>query len=161
MRRRALAVALLLALAFAGCASDEAEPAAVATPTTAAPATAFAPTTFPRSTSATTATTHTTVASGLPTVSVAQLPTEARHTLALIEVGGPFPYSQDGVVFENRERRLPEQPRGWYHEYTVPTPGRGRSGRPPHHHRPGRGAVLHRRPLRVVPPGGRRMKVRT
>ena len=44
-------------------------------------------------------------------------------TLALIERGGPFPHRQDGAVFENRERRLPQQPRGYYLEYTVPTPG--------------------------------------
>jgi ribonuclease T1 len=44
-------------------------------------------------------------------------------TLALIARGGPFPHRQDGAVFENRERRLPQQPRGYYREYTVPTPG--------------------------------------
>jgi guanyl-specific ribonuclease Sa len=44
-------------------------------------------------------------------------------TLQAIEQGGPFPYSRDGVVFQNRERRLPERPRGYYREYTVPTPG--------------------------------------
>ena len=52
-----------------------------------------------------------------------QLPAEARETLRLIEAGGPYPYRRDGVVFQNRERRLPEQPRGYYREYTVPTPG--------------------------------------
>lgn len=45
-------------------------------------------------------------------------------TLLRIERGGPFPYpNNDGVVFENRERRLPPKPRGFYREYTVPTPG--------------------------------------
>jgi ribonuclease T1 len=44
-------------------------------------------------------------------------------TLRLIVAGGPFPYRQDGMVFANREGRLPQQPRGYYHEYTVPTPG--------------------------------------
>lgn len=44
-------------------------------------------------------------------------------TLALIERGGPFPYPKDGTVFANREARLPQQPRGYYREYTVPTPG--------------------------------------
>jgi guanyl-specific ribonuclease Sa len=58
-------------------------------------------------------------APGMP----AFLPPEARTTLALIARGGPFPHRQDGVVFENRERRLPQQPRGYYHEYTVDTPG--------------------------------------
>jgi guanyl-specific ribonuclease Sa len=51
------------------------------------------------------------------------LPPEARDTLALIAHGGPFPHSQDGVVFGNYEHLLPEQPRGYYHEYTVETPG--------------------------------------
>jgi len=44
-------------------------------------------------------------------------------TLALIDRGGPFPYPKDGTVFANREGLLPSQPRGWYREYTVPTPG--------------------------------------
>jgi ribonuclease T1 len=60
---------------------------------------------------------------GLPTVGVGQLPVEAQTTLMLIDKGGPFPYQQDGVVFQNRERLLPAQARGYYHEYTVPTPG--------------------------------------
>jgi len=51
------------------------------------------------------------------------LPAEAHATLARIASGGPFPYDRDGVVFGNFEHRLPEHPRGWYHEYTVPTPG--------------------------------------
>lgn len=53
----------------------------------------------------------------------AWLPPEARDTLALIRAGGPYPYRQDGGVFQNRERRLPERPRGYYREYTVDTPG--------------------------------------
>lgn len=56
-------------------------------------------------------------------VTLASLPPEARHTDQLILSGGPFPYSQDGVVFGNREKRLERRPRGYYHEYTVPTPG--------------------------------------
>ncbi len=51
------------------------------------------------------------------------LPPEARHTLDLIARGGPFPHRQDGSVFGNREGRLPAKPRGYYHEYTVDTPG--------------------------------------
>ena len=57
------------------------------------------------------------------TVPVAQLPDEARATLTLIDAGGPFPYRRDGITFQNRERRLPEQDRGHYREYTVSTPG--------------------------------------
>ena len=51
------------------------------------------------------------------------LPSEAVATLKQIERGGPFPYDRDGSVFQNRERRLPDQPRGYYREYTVATPG--------------------------------------
>lgn len=51
------------------------------------------------------------------------LPAEALETLALIQRGGPFPYRKDGTTFQNRERRLPSRPRGYYREYTVPTPG--------------------------------------
>jgi len=52
-----------------------------------------------------------------------QLPAEARETIALIRRGGPFPYERDGLVFGNFEKRLPAQPRGYYREYTVRTPG--------------------------------------
>jgi ribonuclease T1 len=55
-------------------------------------------------------------------IATADLPPEARTTLQLIEQGGPFPYSRDGVVFGNYERILPQRPRGYYHEYTVRTP---------------------------------------
>jgi ribonuclease T1 len=66
--------------------------------------------------------------SGLRTVTVAELPPEAVTTLTLIAKGGPFPYSKDGVVFSNREGILPKHPSGWYHEYTVVTPGSGDRG---------------------------------
>ena len=56
------------------------------------------------------------------------LPHEARQTLALIASGGPFPYPQDDSVFGNREGRLPKQPRGYYREYTVQTPGLSHRG---------------------------------
>ena len=55
-------------------------------------------------------------------VAVAELPREAQQTERLIRAGGPFPYAKDGVTFGNRERLLPVQPRGYYREYTVPTP---------------------------------------
>lgn len=51
------------------------------------------------------------------------LPPEARDTLARIARGGPFEHGQDGAVFGNYEGLLPKQPRGYYHEYTVETPG--------------------------------------
>jgi ribonuclease T1 len=56
-------------------------------------------------------------------IAVAELPREARDTLALIRQGGPFPYDRDSAVFGNFERRLPPRSRGYYREYTVPTPG--------------------------------------
>ena len=61
-------------------------------------------------------------ADGLGTVAVADLPAEARQTLALIREGGPYPYEKDGTVFGNYERKLPRQRRGYYTEYTVRTP---------------------------------------
>ena len=61
--------------------------------------------------------------SALPAVAAADLPSEARSTLTRIRDNGPFPYGRDGVPFGNRERILPPKPRGYYHEYTVPTPG--------------------------------------
>lgn len=51
------------------------------------------------------------------------LPSQAHDTLDLIDAGGPFPYDQDGTVFQNREGVLPGQSTGYYHEYTVITPG--------------------------------------
>ena len=59
----------------------------------------------------------------LDTVALATLPPEARTTHRLILAGGPFPYRKDGTVFGNRERLLPKAQRGFYREYTVPTPG--------------------------------------
>ena len=56
-------------------------------------------------------------------ITLDELPPQGRVTLQLIKQGGPFPYARDGVVFGNFEHRLPQQPRGFYHEYTVPTPG--------------------------------------
>ena len=78
---------------------------------------------------------------GMGTVAVADLPDEARRTLALIREGGPYPYEKDGTVFGNYERKLPRQRRGYYTEYTVRTPqvrsrgarriiAGGRDGRP-------------------------------
>ncbi len=60
---------------------------------------------------------------GTKIVSAAELPPEGRTTLALIKRGGPFPYSKDGTVFSNYEGLLPQRPAGYYHEYTVVTPG--------------------------------------
>ena len=63
-------------------------------------------------------------AKDLPGVVLVQdLPREAQSVLLLIKQGGPFPYAKDGVVFGNYEGILPRQKRGYYHEYTVKTPG--------------------------------------
>ena len=56
------------------------------------------------------------------TIEQAQLPPEAVATLNAIAAGGPYRYPKDGVVFGNFERLLPPHRRGYYHEYTVPTP---------------------------------------
>jgi ribonuclease T1 len=66
-------------------------------------------------------------------IDVAELPDEAINTLLLIDDGGPYPYSQDGSTFQNRERLLPDQGGGYYQEFTVDTPG-----------------LNHRGPLRIV-----------
>ncbi len=59
---------------------------------------------------------------GQPTVREVQLPRQARQTIDLVIAGGPFPYGEDGSVFQNREAVLPEESAGYYHEYTVTTP---------------------------------------
>lgn len=56
------------------------------------------------------------------------LPAEAHATLTLIDRGGPYPYRQDGTTFQNRERLLPQRPRGHYREFTVDTPGLSHRG---------------------------------
>ena len=56
-------------------------------------------------------------------IPAAQLPREARETLAAIKSQGPFAYPKDGAVFGNREGLLPKHKRGYYREYTVKTPG--------------------------------------
>lgn len=58
-----------------------------------------------------------------PVVALSQLPAEATEVHRSILAGGPFRHDRDGTVFFNRERKLPAGERGWYREYTVPTPG--------------------------------------
>ncbi len=62
-----------------------------------------------------------------PTTTTATVPASEHTAIAtvLVAVGGgdPLPYRRDGDVFENREAVLPAKPRGYYREYTVPTPG--------------------------------------
>jgi ribonuclease T1 len=56
-------------------------------------------------------------------VAIGELPPQARETLARVRRGGPFRYAKDGTPFFNREGLLPRRQRGYYTEYTVPTPG--------------------------------------
>lgn len=64
----------------------------------------------------------------MPVITLAELPPEALETLLLIEEGGPFPFTRDGITFQNRERLLPQKPRDYYREYTVITPGESDRG---------------------------------
>lgn len=60
---------------------------------------------------------------GVGVITKAQLPAEAAETLRLISKGGPYPFSEDGVLFRNSAGLLPQHPRGYYRAYTVRTPG--------------------------------------
>jgi ribonuclease T1 len=113
-----------LSIVLAGCGKDESrshspEPAASATQAPVQPA---EPVQQAQAKAARSAAPGGNSQDGLAAVQIAQLPKQAVATLRLIEAGGPFPYEKDGVVFGNRERLLPRHPRGYYHEYTVPTP---------------------------------------
>ncbi|MFD9733683.1 ribonuclease domain-containing protein [Umezawaea sp. NPDC059074] len=68
------------------------------------------------------------VTSGFPKAALSSLPTQATDTVRLIQRGGPYPYSQDGATFQNREKILPACSTGYYHEYTVKTPGSSTRG---------------------------------
>src|SRR5215468_2887678 len=59
----------------------------------------------------------------MATVNADELPREARQTIALIRKGGPYPYKKDGAIFGNFEKLLPIHERGYYKEFTAPTPG--------------------------------------
>lgn len=99
-------------------------PAATSSP---APGPAGAPS--PRPEAASTAPSRTSAnPSSLPEIRESDLPAEGRKVLALIRSGGPFAYSQDDQAFGNFERVLPQRNRGYYREYTVPTPGESDRG---------------------------------
>ncbi|MGN9758095.1 ribonuclease domain-containing protein [Streptomyces sp. SD31] len=72
--------------------------------------------------------TATPAAAAVGSICYGDLPSQAHDTLDLIAQGGPYPYSQDGTVFQNREGILPSQSTGYYHEYTVITPGSSTRG---------------------------------
>lgn len=65
---------------------------------------------------------------GVGTVCQSALPSQADDTLNLIAQGGPFPFTKDGEVFHNYEGILPSEPNGYYHSYTVITPGSSTRG---------------------------------
>ena len=48
---------------------------------------------------------------------------DLRPTLERIERGVRLRFPHDGIVFENRERRLPSKPNDYYLEFVLPTPG--------------------------------------
>lgn len=84
------------------------------------------PTDEPSATATATATAPTTRIddfSGLPLIALEDLPQQARDVIDLIFTGGPFAYGEDGSTFNNYEGRLPDEPNGYYAEYTVDTPG--------------------------------------
>jgi ribonuclease T1 len=97
-------------LALAGCGDDE------------------QPQTFGSFTELESTTSTTTTGTDAPGDSTAALVPEDERAavvavLALIDSGVPLPYPQDGATFQNREGLLPDEPIGYYREYTVPTPG--------------------------------------
>lgn len=108
--------------------------AAAETPTVEAPAMLAAPTKLPTNTPKPVKPTATPTRGppaqidGLPVITLGALPPEALATLALIESDGPFPFGKDGSTFQNRERLLPRKSTGYYHEYTVITPGENDRG---------------------------------
>jgi ribonuclease T1 len=107
----ALALAVLAALGAAGAAgATPASPTATALPSAASAQASCGDT------------------AGFDVVALSDLPPEATDTVELIERGGPYPYPQDGTVFSNRESLLPACSRGYYHEYTVRTPGSSTRG---------------------------------
>jgi len=61
-------------------------------------------------------------------VALSGLPPQGQEVMEQIREGGPFRYEKDGTVFGNRERQLPSQKRGYYREYTVPSPGLSHRG---------------------------------
>ncbi|MFI8437558.1 ribonuclease domain-containing protein [Streptomyces sp. NPDC079020] len=111
--------AALLSVLFASgpASADTAAPPAPTTTLSASPHLTASYVTHPYAASAPFA------AAPVGSVCYSDLPSQAHDTLDLIDAGGPFPYDQDGTVFQNREGILPDRSTGYYHEYTVITPG--------------------------------------
>ena len=67
--------------------------------------------------------------SGLPSCVLDSLPGQTSLVVGDILDGGPFPYpANDGTRFGNYEGVLPDEPLGYYREYTVDTPGLNHRG---------------------------------
>jgi ribonuclease T1 len=117
-----VAAVLLLAWLFTGGNQGD-DPSGTATepaPSSSSPTHQFTETNTPSTEPTGTPSSDTDPESGLPYVDEARLPAEARDVLDRIDAGGPFKYPRDdGKAFENREDLLPDQPMGYYREYTV------------------------------------------
>ncbi|APU39405.1 MULTISPECIES: ribonuclease domain-containing protein [unclassified Streptomyces] len=120
---RALGAVFLCAalVATAGCGAQKPGPAVSSGSGSAEPSTA--PGTSSRAPSGAVSESAPDWARGMAVVRADALPRQAREVLLLIDKGGPYPYRQDGTVFGNFEKVLPRQKRGYYHEFTVRTPG--------------------------------------
>ena len=136
MRPRNLALLLVVLLAFGWQAWQRHAPSGVPAGTPAGtPAPSFPAPAFPEAPPPPDPTPGSTPRESRPppasrALDAGVLPREVPQVLARIRDGGPFPYERDGVVFGNFEGHLPRRARGYYHEYTVPTPGeRGRGAR--------------------------------
>ncbi|HEY0453180.1 ribonuclease domain-containing protein, partial [Actinophytocola sp.] len=65
---------------------------------------------------------------GVDQVALSSLPAEVADTVARVNAGGPFPFPNDGTVYQNREGVLPACASGYYHLYAVPAPSGADSG---------------------------------
>lgn len=129
-RPTSLAVLLILGLtALVGCGNGSGSPgtakpgSGAASASVTRSATTGAPKPSAPAKSPTAAAGWVPTSTALADVCRSKLPAQALDTLGLIAKGGPYPYRSDGIVFENRENRLPRQGNGYYHEFTVVTPG--------------------------------------
>ena len=50
-------------------------------------------------------------------------PADLNATLERIRAGQHYPHRDDGTVFRNNEKLLPQKAEGYYHEWVHPTPG--------------------------------------
>ncbi|WP_144146805.1 ribonuclease [Paraburkholderia sp. BCC1884] len=119
MRARAFSYILALSAVLGGCGKDGSRNATL----DAGASASQAPAQLGQSASDTAAASGAQEHSAPAAVTKAQLPGEAAETMRLIKTGGPFPFGEDGVLFRNTAALLPLHPRGYYHAYTVRSPG--------------------------------------